>query len=213
MYDLPMNIALSRGRQENISEMIRYVVKNNIPGDILDIGVYEGGSSCIMLYELLANGINDRRVFLYDTFEGMPEPTAEDGDNIKARYDYFGPGNWVNGPLELVKRYISQTNYPSDYITYVKGLVEDTLPGNQHTQIAYMRLDTDFYSSTKVELEELYHKVVPGGVIIIDDYWSKFIGQTKAVNDFFKQNNLDLSILKRAGDVYPDNCTAYFIKK
>ena len=202
-----MRLALDQKRQQNIRDMINYVIKNNIEGDILDIGVYEGGSTVIALQELIKTNTTDRDFFIYDTFEGMPEPTIEDGEHIKAKYDTFGPGNWVKGPLEMVQKNVAKTNYPNENITFVKGLVEDTLSGHKHEKIAYMRLDTDFYSSTKVELEELYPYVSEGGVIIIDDYYSKFVGQTKAVNDFFVENGLDLGILKKAGS------TAYFIKQ
>ena len=202
-----MNIALSRERQENIREMIQYVLAKNLDGDILDIGVYEGGSSCILLRELLKNGVSDRRIFLYDTFTGMPEPTIEDGTHIKERYDMFGPNNWVKGPLDMVQSNVNKTSYPPENIEYVVGLVEDTLSNHPHKQIAYMRLDTDFYQSTKIELEELYPFVVDGGVIIIDDYYSKFVGQTKAVDDFFLENGIELSELKKV------DCTAYFFKK
>ena len=175
------------GREHNIRSMIKHVVKNNIQGDILDIGVYKGYSSIITTNELLKHGISDRSIYLYDTFEGMPIPTDEDGEVIKKLYHE----NWALGTLEEVQSNISNnTDYPKDRIFYIKGLVEDTLISHPHNKIAYVRLDTDFYSSTKAELENLYSNISPGGVLIVDDYDSKFTGCTRAVHEFFDSNNI-----------------------
>lgn len=175
------------GREHNILSMVKHIAENNIEGDILDVGVYKGYSSVIVMNELLKYNISDRNVYLYDTFEGMPTPTEEDGDFIKELYHE----NWALGTLEEVKANVnSSTAYPKDRIFYVKGLVEDTLVSHPHNKIAYVRLDTDFYSSTKAELENLYFNISSGGVLIVDDYSSKFKGCTQAVHEFFDSNNI-----------------------
>ena len=180
------------GREHNIVSMIKYVIDNNISGDILDIGVFKGHSSIIAMNELLKYGVNDRDVYLYDTFDGMPKPTKEDGEIINNLYHK----NWALGTLDEVKTNINRyTRYPSSKIHYIKGMVEDTLPNHNHTQISYLRLDTDFYSSTKAELEHLYDFISPRGVLIVDDYDSKFKGCTQAVNNFFNQRNIDKSTI------------------
>lgn len=180
------------GRQHNIKSMVKHIFENNIQGDILDIGVFKGYSSVVLMDELLKYGIDDRNVYLYDTFEGMPEPTEEDGEHIIKIYKK----KWALGTLDEVKENVKKhTKYPSSKIHYIKGMVEDTLPNHNHTKIAYVRLDTDFYSSTKVELETLYDFIQPNGVLIVDDYSSKFHGCTKAVNDFFDERGIDKSTI------------------
>lgn len=181
------------GRENNITDMVNHISKNNIQGDILDIGVFKGYSSVLVMNALLNCKIRDRDVYLYDTFEGMPKPTEEDGGEIIKLYR----PKWALGTLDEVKRNISKhTKYPSDKIHYIKGMVEDTLQNHPHKQIAYLRLDTDFYSSTKAELENLYDFIVPNGVLIVDDYGSKFKGCTRAVNDFFDKKGISMSTIK-----------------
>jgi len=190
--------------------MIAHVIENNIEGDILDIGVFKGFSSHKAVEKLLQLGVTNRDVYLYDTFEGMVEPTDEDGDKIKNIYKREtknGSASWAKGSLEEVKNNMKSLKYPKDRIHYVKGMVEDTLLNHPHKKIAYMRLDTDYYSSTKIELDKLYPVLSPNGVVIVDDYGSKFVGSTLAVTEFLKENNLSEDILTRL-----PICGVYFFK-
>ena len=203
------------GRQQNIIDMLGHITENKIQGDILDIGVYEGYSAVLAMNTLIFLKDVDRKIYLYDTFEGMPKPTLEDGDRINQLYEKqkngAAPGEtgWAKCSLEKVKSHINtHSKYPKNNIVYIKGMVEDTLPSNPHQKIAYMRLDTDFYSSTKVELEYLYDKLEIGGVLIVDDYASKFAGCTKAVEEFF----LSRGIRKNQFNLLTP-CGMYFIKK
>jgi O-methyltransferase len=196
------------GREHNICSMIKYIKENNIQGDILDIGVFKGQSSIIAINELTKYNILDRNVYLYDTFEGMPMPTDKDGDHVKKLYK----DQWAYGSLKEVKSNIkTYTKYPVNKIFYIKGLVEETLLTHTHNKIAYMRLDTDFYSSTKAELENLYKFLVPGGVLIVDDYNSKFHGCTNAVHEFFDKNNIDKNTIIPINQ--PNTTGMYHIKK
>lgn len=203
------------GRENNINDMISYIVKNNIPGDILDIGVFKGYSSYLALNKLNSLGINDREFYLYDTFEGMPLPTPEDGKNIinihkrETNNSKTNSSKWAFGSLTEVKNNLKNVKYPKDKIHYVKGMVENTLPNHSHKQIAYMRLDTDFYSSTKIELECLYPYLSEGGVVIVDDYDSKFKGCNLAVHEFFDANNISRSLITKIRQL---RCGMYFIK-
>jgi hypothetical protein len=192
-------------RAGNIGIMINEVIQNNIEGDILDIGVYKGYSTSLVIKKLKELGIRDREVYLYDTFEGMPKPTEEDGDKISKIYRK----NWALGTLDEVKKNISKCGYPESNTHYIKGMVEETLLNHPHKKIAYMRLDTDYYSSTKMELVSLYPILSVGGVVIVDDYRSKFIGSTKAVDEFFYENNIPTSIIKR---INKSGCGIYFKK-
>lgn len=198
------------GRSDNISKMIAHVIENNIEGDILDIGVFKGFSSYKAVEKLLQLGVTNRDVYLYDTFEGMVKPTDEDGDKIKGIYKREtrnGNTSWAKGSLEEVKNNMESLKYPKDRIHYVKGMVEDTLLNHPHKKVAYMRLDTDYYSSTKIELDKLYPVLSPNGVVIVDDYGSKFVGSTLAVTEFLKENNLTEDILTRL-----PTCGVYFFK-
>ena len=127
---------------------------------------------------LLARGTTDRQLVLYDTFDGMTAPTAEDveantgalaGALLAAalpRDDIY----WALAPLDQVKANLASTGYPADQIDYVIGDVCETLPRRTPQPIALLRLDTDWYASTRAELEQLYEQLVPGGVLIVDDY-------------------------------------------
>lgn len=201
------NLALIKGvtmtsheRQVGLSRAIEYLVKNKIDGDIVECGVWKGGSMMLIAQKLLQLNDSDRKLFLFDTFEGMSEPNEKDIsaiDNYTAKElldkedRLEGDNVWCYSSLDEVKANLKKTNYPSDKLFYFKGKVEDTLPEPSVGKIALLRLDTDFYESTKHELETLYDKLVPGGILIIDDYghWS---GSQKAVDEFIENRNLSI---------------------
>ena len=166
------------------------ICQKNISGDIVEIGVWKGGSMLAMLLALENNNCLDRTVHLYDTFEGMTPCTDADKD-YKGRdaKDLIEQDSFWSciSALEEVQKNISQNSkYPSDLIKYHKGDICKTqfIPDN----IAILRLDTDWYESTKFELDNFYDKVSSGGIIIIDDYgWWK--GCKKAVDEFLDSRN------------------------
>lgn len=169
-----------------------YLVKNNIKGDIVECGVWRGGSSLVILKTLQKFGDTDRKVWLFDTNEGMSEPTDADKDfkSISAQQqlntnDKNTSVIWAYATLEDVKNNISLTNYPFQNIHFIKGKVEDTLPDkNYFEQLALLRLDTDWFESTKIELELLYPKLISQGILLIDDY-GHWQGCKKAVDEYF----------------------------
>lgn len=176
---------------------VRYVVKNNIAGDFVECGVYKGASIVAMIRTLQDLG-SERRIWLYDTFEGMPEPEPIDqfyavgehdgglGSWEKTkRHDGSGGSDWVYAPIEEVRHHINATNYPARLLNYVKGKVEDTIPARAPLDIALLRLDTDFYRSTRHELEQLYPRLMRAGVLILDDYGA-YSGAQKAADEFFQ---------------------------
>jgi hypothetical protein len=185
-------------RQVSLIRAIDYLVKNKIPGDIVECGVWKGGSMMLVAKRLLQLNDGNRALFLFDTFEGMSEPderdvnsvdnkTAQELLNKEKKLD--GNNVWCYSSLEEVKSNLKKTNYSSEKIFYFKGKVEQTLPEPSIGNIALLRLDTDWYESTKHELEVLYDKVVEGGVLIIDDY-GHWIGSRKAVDEFIKKRKL-----------------------
>jgi O-methyltransferase len=185
-------------RQLSLSRAVDYLIENNIAGDIVECGVWKGGSMMLIARRLLQLKKSDRKLFLFDTFEGMSEPDEKDVsavDNSTAK-DLLAKENrlegdnvWCYSSLDEVKSNLNKTNYPVEKLFYFKGKVEETLPEPSIGNIALLRLDTDWYESTKHELETLYDKLVEGGVLIIDDYghWS---GSKKAVDEFIEKRKL-----------------------
>lgn len=172
---------------------VKHVLACNIQGEIVECGVWKGGSMMTIARTLLQAGVSDRNLWLFDTFEGMPAPTARDRDNkntdVQAKFasvkfqDRDG-SDWCYSPLDEVKANVQSTGYPSERVRYVKGKVEDTLPGNEVGSIALLRLDTDFYESTKSEMHHLYPKLAKGGILILDDYYT-WQGSREAVEEYF----------------------------
>jgi O-methyltransferase len=156
-------------------EATRYVARRGIPGDIVECGVWRGGSMQAVALALMEQGATDRSLHLFDTFEGMPPPTEKDrredvtAEELLAQHDK-DHRVWAIAALEDVQEAMQETGYPQDLIHYCKGLVEDTIPAEAPEQISLLRLDTDWYESTRHELVHLYDRLSPGGVLIIDDY-------------------------------------------
>jgi len=177
---------------------IAYVVKSNIPGDIMECGVWNGGSILLAAHALLHFGDTSRRLYLYDTFEGMPKPQEVDVDNtgnsaLKHWEALTSEGKtWgYGGSEEMVKEVVFSAGYPQDRFVFVKGMVEDTIPATIPERISILRLDTDFYSSTYHELVHCYPLLSSGGVLIIDDY-GYFLGSRVATDQYIAENQLPL---------------------
>lgn len=175
-------------------EALVYIVKNEIPGDLVECGVYTGVTPVVAGLTLEKLGDRGRKIYLYDTYEGMPPAGREDielssGKSAEALIQERGSkpyGEYSNASLDQVRRNISKTGYPEKNFVFVKGLVEETLPGTLPEQIALLRLDTDWYQSTYHELKHLYPLVSSRGVLIVDDY-GHWAGAKKAVDLYFKE--------------------------
>jgi len=179
----------SNERLITLVNTVRHVVRTSVPGAITECGVWKGGSMMAVAKTLIDEGDTTRDLYLYDTFEGMTEPTEFDKsyDGISAgallAETPKGEDFWCYSSLDEVKANLASTGYPEEKIHYIEGKVEDTIPENNPTQMAILRLDTDWYESTKHELKHLFPLVVEGGFLIIDDYgyWE---GARKAVDEF-----------------------------
>jgi hypothetical protein len=156
---------------------VRHIVAAQIEGDFVECGVWRGGSMQAIAWTLLAEGVKDRDLHLFDTFEGMPPPSEHDrrtkdsrtADELLQQHDRTHR-IWAYAGLEDVREGMAETAYPQERVHYVQGMVEDTVPAQAPDRIALLRLDTDWYSSTRHELEQLYPRLAPGGVLILDDY-------------------------------------------
>ena len=196
---------------------------HSLPGDIVEAGVYKGGTSMVMAYASLhlanRNNTGLRHMWMYDTYEGLPEPGKEDGSRAQKRWsdirsldtnnfkhgtgyiDASGKKRWNYGPLEMVRQNMLSTGYPMQIVTFVKGKVEDTLQDATQLpqQISVLRLDTDFFASTAKELEVLFPRLVSGGVLLIDDY-CHWRGSKAAVDVFLKTHHHMLQNIQSKGN-------------
>jgi hypothetical protein len=178
----------------------RYITRYEIPGAVVECGVWRGGSMHIVARTLMKVGDPTRDLYLFDTFEGMTPPTEKDVTyDGKAVADLLAQRPktskiWAIASLEDVQEGMATVGYPGELIHYVKGPVEETLPDAAPQQIALLRLDTDWYESTRHELHTLYDRLVPGGVLIVDDYGS-YQGSRQAVDEFIEETGARLLLV------------------
>ena len=180
-------------RMYTLYQATTYVIENDIPGDFVECGVWRGGSSLMVAQVLHHHRVTDRHLYLYDTFEGMSEPTQEDLDFrgqkatvlLEAKKDEKETSVWCLANLADVKATMSTSEFPAANIHYIQGKVEATIPATLPAGlIALLRLDTDWYASTKHELTHLYPRLSERGVLIVDDY-GHWEGCRKAVDEYF----------------------------
>jgi hypothetical protein len=182
-----------------LTNAVRYVVKNQIAGDIVECGVWRGGSMAAVARTLVAEKDPGRHLYLFDTFRGMPAPTERDvnfeGDRAKdffRRQDGNGAGSdWCLASKGEVEKVMSATRYDQSKIHLIAGRVEETLPAQAPQKISLLRLDTDLYESTRHELIHLFPRLQPGGVIIIDDY-GHWQGARVATDEYFTEQGISI---------------------
>lgn len=177
---------------------VRYVVRSNVPGDIVECGVWRGGSMMAVASTLLGAGDASRMLYLFDTFDGMPPPSSIDRATQSGRpaSELLKGADMSSdirayAPLDEVRTNLASTGYPTERIRLIKGRVEDSIPTELPSTISILRLDTDWYESTRHELVHLYPRLSLGGVLIIDDY-GHWEGARKAVDEYIDQNRLQI---------------------
>lgn len=175
--------------------------RNGVPGSFVECGTWKGGAVGLMALANLQHANKRRHLHLFDSFEGVPEPDAAvDGEAALAVAREVGGGTDGQlvglplsvGTLEANKELLERTiGYDADYLHYHKGWFQNTLPERAHEvgEIAILRLDGDWYASTKICLDYLFDRVVTGGFVIIDDYGS-YDGCRKAVDEFIQARGL-----------------------
>ena len=175
---------------------VDYVLSHHIKGSFVECGVWRGGSSMLIAKMLHNRNITDRKIYLYDTFEGMSMPTKNDFDLSGRSASELLDENthnkeesvWCLADLDDVQHNLRLTGFPETNLIYTKGKVEDTIPGSMPAgSIALLRLDTDWYESTKHELNHLFPILEINGVLIIDDY-GHWEGCRKAVDEYFSEH-------------------------
>jgi O-methyltransferase len=172
---------------------VTYVVGEEVPGDFAECGVWRGGSVMAMAHQLNRLNVNDRRIWLYDTYEGMTDPTDRDveagsgalaADMLESTPVADGNNVWCVASIEDVQANVQSTGYPAAQFEFVKGDVAQTLLTSVPDQLSLLRLDTDWYESTRLGLEVLYPRLSVGGVCILDDY-GHWEGARVAVDEYF----------------------------
>lgn len=183
-------------RLYDLYNSVEYIVKSGVPGDLIECGVWHGGSMMLVAKTLLKLGDTSRKLYLFDTYEGHPKP-----DKIKDRdiwdnsaYDEWnehqhteGGSDWGRVSIDDVRANMSRTGYPMHNVVLVKGKVEDTAAANTPDKVALVRLDTDWYESTRVGLHNFWPKLSERGILIADDY-GHYKGQREAVDEYFAGN-------------------------
>jgi hypothetical protein len=181
----------------NLYIATRYIVEADIAGDVVECGVWKGGSAMVSASTLLTLGDTSRSLYLYDTYEGMPESSEMDityhgqsAEELRTRL-HDDEDSWNFAPVEEVRANLLATGYPEDRLNLVVGKVEETIPATVPERISILRLDTDFYESTRHELHHLFPRLARGGVLIVDDYdfWK---GAKQATDEYFAEAGIKM---------------------
>jgi O-methyltransferase len=183
-----------------VVDATRHCIRCDLTGALVECGVWRGGSVLAMLLTLRELDVDDRDVYLYDTFEGMTRPSEQDVSSldgsaldefVRAEHkgerpwaEFFGEGVYDESSVRAT---LEATGYPAERLHLVKGKVEDTIPATAPHGIALLRLDTDWYESTRHELDHLYPQLCEGGVLIVDDY-GHWEGARRAVDEYFAEH-------------------------
>jgi hypothetical protein len=174
-------------RLDCIQECVETVLRDKVPGDLLEAGVWRGGATIFMKAILAAHGVGDRRVWVADSFRGLPEPDEvnfpQDVPEDLSSFDELAVSQ------DQVKANFARYDLLDDQVRFLEGWFKDTLPGAPVDTLAVLRLDGDYYESTIQILEAMYHKVSPGGFVIVDDYGC-IEACRQAVTDFRTANGI-----------------------
>jgi len=192
---------------------LNYVLDTGVEGALVECGVEEGNFQAVWITELMRRN-ETRDIYMFDTFGGLTRPGANDytssdtpfykmtNEMVVEEWSKYKVSddinNWCYCSLERVQARLNEFNYDSSKLHYVVGDVMSTLNdgANIPEKIAILRLDTDWYETSKFELEKLYDKVVTGGVIVFDDYYH-WAGQRKATDEFFAERGLSYDFVQQ----------------
>jgi O-methyltransferase len=180
-------------------QAVRYVVRNQIAGDIVECGVWRGGSIMAVALTLLKLNQSHKDIHLFDTFAGNVRPghldVSFDGTPAVEEFERNritdDSSHWSYASLDEVKAAVYSTGYNQERIHFIEGRVEDTIPDQAPPAISLLRLDTDWYESTRHELMHLFPRLSRGGVLIIDDY-GHYQGARQACDEYFSDSNICL---------------------
>jgi O-methyltransferase len=186
-------------RTFSLIKLVKFIIDSNIPGDFVECGVWRGGSSMAIAKTLYDLGVSNRKIYLYDTFQGMTEAgnldvslqANENYNEMKSKVEFNRDSHvWAYASISEVKKNMLKTKFSPNLTVFIEGDVKSTLSDHLPDIIALLRLDTDFYESTAIELEALYPQVTVGGCIFIDDYGS-WAGSQIATDEYRKKNRIE----------------------
>lgn len=165
----------------NLYNLVQEVNKQDLHGDIVECGVWNGGSAAVMGVASVGGPCpRPRTIWLFDSFQGLPRPSEKDGE-VERRF-YFNELN--KGSIERVKQILGRLDLRLENIKIIPGWFEQTLSSAPINKIALLHIDADWYNSVKIVLDKFYDRVVPGGFIVLDDY-GYWVGCNRALQDFF----------------------------
>jgi O-methyltransferase len=189
-----------------LQELAQRLEREEIPGDFVECGVYRGGSAGVLGYEARRSKFG-RKLWLYDSFAGMPETVEKDDDSSRSL-----TGSYI-GSEQQTRRIMHRLKVPEEQYTIVVGLFEDTFPAAERVEIALLHIDCDFYNPVKLSLEKFYEFVQPGGYVLLNDY-GYFQGSRLATDEFISQLNHPVHLVQIDREAYyfqkPKLNTEYF---
>lgn len=183
---------IGRKRMDNLHYCIETVLTDNIPGDLIETGVWRGGATILMRGVLAAHNVCDRTVWVADSFEGLPPPTLVQDQGIDLTKENFPV---LSVGIDTVKGLFERYDLLDNQVKFLKGWFKDTLPKAPIEQLSVLRMDGDLYESTMDAFVSLYDKVSVGGFIIIDDYNALEVCKM-AVHDFRKERHINDELIK-----------------
>ncbi|KAB1910356.1 TylF/MycF family methyltransferase [Micromonospora tulbaghiae] len=179
-------------RLDNVQECMEQVLSDDVPGDFIETGVWRGGVCIFMRAFLEAYGVKNRRIWVADSFEGIPD-VGEDGHPLDVRLGLHRANETLGVPMEVVKANFARYDLLDDQVQFLPGWFRDSLPTAPVERIAILRLDGDLYESTMDALNSLYDKVSPGGFVIVDDYALRSC--RRAIDEFRDQHAIKDEVL------------------
>lgn len=183
---------IGRARMDNLHDCMNAVLADRIPGDFIETGVWKGGSTIFMRGFLQAHDIHDRKVWVADSFEGLPKPSLPEDENWDLSADVMP---YLAVSEEEVRELFERYELLDEQVMFLKGWFKDTLPTADIDKLAVLRLDGDLYESTMDALNALYHKLSPGGFVIVDDY-NALPQCEQAITDFRRHHGIQDELVR-----------------
>lgn len=197
--DWPQNAHTMIGlrRMDNLRACVETVIADDVPGDLIETGVWRGGACIFMRGLLIVHGATDRRVWVADSFQGMPVSQESDhAVDVKLQLEQYNDVFAVS--LEQVRANFDRYGLLDERVEFLPGWFSDTLPTAPIEKLAVLRLDGDLYASTSDALTNLYPKLSPGGFVIVDDY--KIPSCRQAVHDYRDAHGIKDEIARIDGE-------------
>lgn len=182
---------LSIGNLESLYDFLKRIERERVPGDFVECGVYRGGSAAVLGHALRRSV--SRRLWLFDSFEGLPAPTEKDGFD-----DGTSTGTLVGNERD-VRALLCKAGAPADRVKIVRGWFQDTLSRAEISSVALLHLDVDFYEAAKLCLNYFYDLLSPGAVVVLDDYSWESPGYKAAVEEIVRERSLRIDLHTEAG--------------